>query len=76
MPVSLDLARSDVGGRDGSLLRSRFLDVTQRSPNVLGERCVTSKKTAARETRGTGEGTGRARERFEFYFVDKLKNSV
>lgn len=58
MPVSLDLVRSDVGGRDGSLLRSRYLDVTQRSPNVLGERCVTSKK----RLRGRLEGRGRARE--------------
>ena len=31
---------------DGSLLRSRFWGVTQRS----GERCVTSQKTAAKET--------------------------
>ena len=42
-----------------SLLRSRFWDVTQRSPqrggafwgSVLGERCVTSQKTAAKETK-------------------------
>ena len=52
------LSGSDVGGRDGSLFRSRFLDVTQRSPNVLGERCVTSKK----RLRGRLEGRGRARE--------------
>ena len=35
-----------------------FLDVMQRSPNVLGERCVTSKK----RLRGRLEGRGRARE--------------
>ena len=58
VPVSLDLVRSGVSGRDGSLLRSRFLDVTQRSLNVLGERCVTSKK----RLRGRLEGRGRARE--------------
>ena len=36
--------------RPSSLPRSRFLDVTQRSPKTLRERCVTSKKTAAKET--------------------------
>ena len=52
------LVRSGVSGRDGSLLRSRFLNVTQRSLNVLGERCVTSKK----RLQGRLEGRGRARE--------------
>ena len=36
-------------GFSGSLPRNRLLVVTQRSV-LLGERCVTSKKTAAKET--------------------------
>ena len=45
-------------------------------PQRFGGTLRDIQKTAARETRGTGESTGRARERFKFYFVDKLKNSV
>ena len=45
LQISLKLYKS--GQNSSSLLRSRLLDVTQRSP-LWGERCVTSKRRLRR----------------------------
>ena len=73
VPVSLDLVRSGVSGRDGSLLRSRFFGCHATFPQRFGGTLRDIQKTAARETRGTGESTGRAREASNFILLQIKK---